>query len=136
LHQIQHASPAAYCKQPALATPTFLGANATRDIAAVARPVRENREAGVADPPKPMIAFCHGDPSSPIRGLSGQRASEELQMGLLLIIVIFLLLFGGGYHGYRREYYGTGGFGIIGVILVVLLILMLFGGPRMGWHYY
>ena len=57
-------------------------------------------------------------------------------MGLLVIIVIFLLLFGSGYHGYRREYYGGRGFGLIGLVPVVLLIFLLFSGPRMGWYSY
>ena len=75
-------------------------------------------------------------PIRPHVGIVESMISKELQMGLLVVIVIFLLLFGGGYHGYRREYYGGRGFGLIGLILVVLLILLLFSGPRMGWYSY
>ena len=55
---------------------------------------------------------------------------------LLVIILVFVILGGGGYQGYRREYYGIGGLGIIGTVLVVLLALALAGGPHYGYCHY
>jgi hypothetical protein len=64
-----------------------------------------------------------------------QRSS--IMLTLLIVVLLILLVFGGGgYYGYRREYYGPSGFGVIGLILVVLLLLALFGGPGWGWYHY
>lgn len=55
---------------------------------------------------------------------------------LLLIIVLLILFSGGGYWGYRRNYYGGSGLGLIGVLLLVLLVGSLVGGPHLGWYHY
>jgi hypothetical protein len=52
---------------------------------------------------------------------------------LLLLIIVILLCSGGGYYGYRREYYGGRGIGLIGVLVIVLIAVALFGQPA-GWY--
>lgn len=52
-------------------------------------------------------------------------------MMIILIVLIVLLLCGGGY-GYRANYYGQQGFGIITAVLLVLLLFVLIGSPIHG----